>query len=32
VANDCFAKTLLEQKSAGKLDITDLELAWACGT
>ena len=32
MANDCFAKQLLEQKAAGKLDISDLEVAWACGT
>jgi cytochrome P450 len=32
VANECFAKQLLEQQAAGKLEISDLEVAWACGT
>ncbi len=32
VANECFAKQLLEQQASGKLAISDLEVAWACGT
>ncbi len=32
VAPNSFAKQLLEQRAAGKLDMTELEIAYACGT
>ena len=31
-APNSFARQLLEQRAAGKLDMTDLEIAHACGT